>query len=134
MYDPPSFKSCLSKNYPKVQIVGDSRARQYWSAIKPLVGDNVEENFIMFDSAWQMPTENKLQVNSTGLVVDQAWVKKYGALPKAMRIRYASRGSSGFMPDEDKVPSLIIMTAMILHPVTMSGIERDATWNNTEPW
>lgn len=132
IYDPPTLKSCLSKNYPKVQIVGDSRARQYWAAIKPLVADEVEENFVMFDSAWQMPTENKLEVNSTGLVIDQAWVKKYGALQKAMRMRYSTRSRSlGFQPDAHRAPNLVIMTAMILHPVTMSGIERDQTWNDT---
>lgn len=131
IYEPASLKKCLSTHFPRVQIVGDSRARQYWAALKPLLDDNVEENFVMFDSAWQMPTENVLKVNSTGLKVDQAWVKKYGALQKAMRIRYARRGASGFMPDEEKVPDLIVMTAMILHPVTMSGIERDETWNNT---
>jgi hypothetical protein len=132
IYDPPTLKSCLSKNYPTVQIVGDSRARQYWAAIKPLVADEVEEHFIMFDSAWQMPTENKLEVNSTGLVIDQAWVKKYGALQKSMRMRYSTRSKAlGFQPDAHRAPNLVIMTAMILHPVTMSGLERDPTWNDT---
>ena len=103
----------MKNHYPVVQVLGDSRARQYWSAIKPLITPEAD-HYVMFDSAWQMPTENHLSLPEVGIEMDQAWVKKSAAITKSMRLRYKN-GTR---------PNVLIVTAMILHPVTMSGMRQ----------
>ena len=133
IYEPSSLKTCLSKNYPRVQIIGDSRARQYWSAMKPLLADDVEENFVMFDSAWNMPKENSLVVNSTGLIVNQAWVDKFRVPAFRTKLGVKPMMRKRLVINEDEAPDVIIMTALILHTITQFGIEDSARMNNIEP-
>ena len=75
VYQPNEIKRCLKRHYSRIQFIGDSRARQYFSALKPLITENNQtRKFVMFDSSWQLPQENRLDAG--GIVLDQAWVRK----------------------------------------------------------
>ena len=114
-YQPNEIKRCIKRHYNKIQFIGDSRARQYYTSLKPIISEsNDTKKFIMFDSAWQLPQENRYKSESSGIQLDQAWVRKSVQMQKAWRHRYNK------IEDE---PNLVIITAMILHPITMTGSE-----------
>ena len=104
IYHPNEIKRCLKRHYNKIQFVGDSRARQYFSALKPLITENNEtRKYVMFDSSWQLPQENVM--NKSGIYMDQAWVRKSIQINKVWRHRYGNGESE---------PDLLVITAMIL--------------------
>ena len=68
IYTPSTMKQCLAQHYPKVMIIGDSRGRQIYSAMKPLL-TNTKRPFTMFDSARDMADSNILHVNGTDITI-----------------------------------------------------------------
>ena len=56
-YSVESAKQCLAKQYPNIMLIGDSRGRQIFSALRQLL-NSPESPFMMFDSAWKMPESN----------------------------------------------------------------------------
>ena len=120
-YKTSQVKSCL-KEYNSIQIIGDSRARQYFSALKSIL----QNNFLMFDSAWQMPASNYLEAQELSqdgssphpIKIHQAWVRHASQLPSFWSRRYTDHNYT-----TTESPKLFIITAMILHALTMSGRE-----------
>ena len=60
IYQPEEVRECFLENYPEIIILGDSRSRQYWSALKPILETTPEHksHFRMFDSSLTMPKKN----------------------------------------------------------------------------
>ena len=168
IYQLPEIKMCLNNHYNKIQIFGDSRGRQYFSSIRPILGlldaesnnsnqttlypgskKMIDDPFIMFDSAWNFPNENREVWNSDNssfnVWIDQSWSRRSTQVERDWYKRYPESVNSEFTKGRrlyeryhkwnnkwrrpvyhynlDQMPNLVILPAMILHPMTMSGTE-----------
>lgn len=118
-YTAQSALSCLKK-FQNIHIYGDSRSRQIGSAIKSILFPDItfttmkehqyeSDPFYYFDSAKEFPKNNVIQTDT--LKVRQHWINHYDQFSKVLsQIKYEK-------------PEVIIITALILHPLTMTGFE-----------
>ena len=81
---------------------------------------NHNQPFMMFDSARLFPASNflNLETPSASIRVHQSWVRHNSAIDTFWARRFKEHNYL-----EDEQPRLIIVTAMVLHALTMSGRE-----------
>lgn len=136
IYQPTEVLKCFQIHYPRIQIFGDSRARQYYSSLKPILSKvGLADNFFMWDDSWKFSDSSFINYTDLGIWIDQAWTKKALQIPKAWIDRYGKYTSNPKI-----LPDLVIMPAMILHPLVASGAEErfpevyERLANKTDPF
>lgn len=113
IYTTQEIKSCLSTYFLNILLIGDSRTRQYYSALKSLL----QNSYVMFDSAWQIKKYNLDQLDN--LLIRQDWIVKYSAGQATYNLGPNAKKSKNL----NFQPNLIIISNVILHYFYMSGLE-----------
>ena len=132
IYQPEEVRKCFIENYPEIIILGDSRGRQIYSALKPIVDVEPEHksHFRMFDSAIKMEYNNQVYYfpndtspSSLNKNITQVWFKR-----SLLISQFLANIDDEIINGNRSIPNAIIIAGPMLHAVTQTGKEKDPKW------
>ena len=125
IYQPKEIYDCFSQ-YGSVQVLGDSRARQIFTALRSIINDT-DNPLVMFDNKYHGLNRwhNQVITANSDIRLHQLYIKYYHDLVEFLKGRHLPNGKYV----EIEQPKLIILPSIILPFLSVADfLENTVVW------